>query len=343
MSIRASIVMPCRNEEAYVEQALTDALRQGGPGFEVEVLVAVGPSHDRTAEVVRAMAAAHPAIRYVDNPAGIVPHGLNAAIRVAKGRYIVRFDAHSRYPDDYVQVLVEALDRLAADNVGGVWETLPANGGNEAWAIAQVLSSPLGVGNAHFRLGAGGERAVDTVPYGCFRRELFDRIGYFDEELIRNQDDEHNGRIIRSGGRIMLLPQVRIRYYARDRIAKLWRMYREYGLFKPLVNLKLGAPATLRQFAPPLFVLALLAGPLLAWAFPPLRWPWLGFVVFYLCTVAYVSLRIVQRHRRPGAFLYVMLAFMVVHVAYGVGYWQGLVRFTLLGKRVRPDQVATNR
>ncbi len=343
MSTLVSIVMPCRNEEGHVEQALRDALAQATPTFTVEVLVAVGPSKDRTAEIVQRMAAQHPAIRYIDNPAGVVPHGLNAAIRAARGNHIVRFDAHSRYPADYVAVLVPALDRLHADNVGGVWETLPANDGNEAWAIAQALSSPLGVGNAHFRLGAGEERSVDTVPYGCFRRELFDRIGYFDEELVRNQDDEHNGRIIRAGGRIFLLPQVRIRYFARDRIAKLWRMYREYGLFKPLVNLKLGAPATLRQFAPPLFVLALFGGPLLALIAWWMIRPWLALVLLYFGALTLVSLRLAAKAHRPRAFPWLVIAFATVHVSYGIGYWQGLWRFTLMGRRMRPQDITTNR
>lgn len=343
MSTLVSIVMPCRNEEGHVEQALRDALAQQRDGYEVEVLVAVGPSKDRTAEIVKRMAAQHPAIRYVDNPAGVVPHGLNAAIRAARGTYIVRMDAHSRYPADYVAVLVPALDRLKADNVGGVWETLPANESNEAWAIAQVLSSKLGVGNAHFRLGTEGERAVDTVPYGCFRRELFDRLGYFDEELVRNQDDEHNGRIIRAGGRIMLLPQVRIQYFARDRVAKLWRMYREYGLFKPLVNIKLGSPATLRQFAPPLFVLALFGGPLLALLVCWMIWPWVALVVLYFGVVKLISLRIALGAGRWRAYLWLVFAFFAVHVAYGIGYWQGLWRFSLLGRRVRPQDIATNR
>ncbi|HEY0978377.1 MAG TPA: glycosyltransferase family 2 protein [Flavobacteriales bacterium] len=343
MSTLVSIVIPCRNEEQHVEQALRDALAQQRDGFEVEVLVAVGPSKDRTAEIVHRMAAQHPAIRFIDNPAGVVPHGLNAAIRAARGTYIVRMDAHSRYPADYVAVLVPALDRLKADNVGGIWETLPANDGNEAWAIAQVLSSKLGVGNAHFRLGTEDERPVDTVPYGCFRRELFDRIGWFDEELVRNQDDEHNGRIIRAGGRIMLLPQVRIQYFSRDRISKLWRMYREYGLFKPLVNLKLGAPATLRQFAPPLFVLALIGGPVLALFVHWMIWPWIALVVLYFGVLKSVSLRIALKAHRPGAYLWLLLAFLTVHLSYGIGYWQGLWRFTLLRRRVRPNEIATNR
>ena len=338
-----SIIMPCRNEGPYIEHAITDALAQERRGFELEVLVAVGPSTDDTHAIVERLCAQHPEVSLVENPAGVVPHGLNAAIRSAKGDFIVRMDAHSRYPSDYVAVLTEALGRLNADNVGGVWNTLPANDSSKAWAIATALSSGLGVGNAMFRLGVAGEREVDTVPYGCFRRELFDRIGYFDEELVRNQDDEHNGRIIRAGGRIMLLPQVVIDYFPRDRIRKLWRMYREYGLFKPLVNIKLGAPATLRQFVPPLFVLAVLGLPLLgifsAFAF----WAWVAMCCIYATAVVLVSAKATWRGGRPSVFPWLLVSFATIHMAYGIGYLQGVMRFMVLRKRVRIEDIGTNR
>jgi GT2 family glycosyltransferase len=343
MNYRVSIIMPCRNEAAHVEHAVRDALAQERPGFDLEVLVAVGPSEDDTHAVVERIAADTPEVALVENPAGVVPHGLNAAIRLSTGKFIVRMDAHSRYPVDYAATLIEALDRLHADNAGGIAEALPANGSDQAWAIAQVLSSALGVGNAMFRLGVKGEREVDTVPFGCFRRELFDRVGLFDEELVRNQDDEHNGRILKAGGRIVLLPQVRIQYYGRDRVSKLWRMYWQYGLFKPLVNIKLGAPATARQFAPPLFVLALFGLPLLALAFPFLGICWSAIVAAYVLVVVGVSGRIAMAGSRVSAFPWLMLSFFTVHLAYGMGYLQGIVRFVLLRKRMRPADIRTNR
>jgi len=342
MSYRVSIIIPCRNEAAHVEHAVRDALAQERRGFDLEVLVAVGPSDDDTHGIVERIAAEDPEVVLVENPAGVVPHGLNAAIRLSTGKFIVRMDAHSRYPLDYAATLIEALDRLHADNTGGIAEALPANESDQAWAIAQVLSSALGVGNAMFRLGVEDEREVDTVPFGCFRRELFDRIGFFDEELVRNQDDEHNGRIIKAGGRIMLLPQVRIQYHGRDRISKLWRMYRQYGLFKPLVNIKLGAPATARQFAPPLFVLALFGLPLLALAFPFLFICWSAMVAVYVLVLIAVSVRIATAGSRISAFPWLLVGFLTVHVAYGVGYLQGIVRFMLLRKRVRPEDIRTN-
>ncbi|HQV51497.1 MAG: glycosyltransferase family 2 protein [Flavobacteriales bacterium] len=338
-----SIIMPCRNEGPFIELAIHDALAQERGEFELEVLVAVGPSTDDTHAKVLALSKSHAEVHLIENPAGVVPHGLNAAIRGSKGKYIVRLDAHSRYPNNYVTTLIDALERLNAENVGGVWDTLPANDSNKAWAIAQVLSSSLGVGNAHFRTGTDAEREVDTVPYGCFRRELFDRIGFFDEELFRNQDDEHNGRIIKHGGTIFLLPQIHIKYYTRDTIAKLWRMYREYGLFKPLVNLKLGAPATFRQFVPPLFVAALVLLPFLAFVNVQLIWFWVGLIVVYFSVLKLTSIRIAWRGDRLGAYVWMVIAFFTVHVAYGVGYWQGIFKFLLFRRKLDPSTIRTNR
>ena len=132
-------------------------------------------------------------------------------------------DAHVQYPRDYISSLVALLEKSGADNVGGVCQTLPAGGSVVARAVAVGMSHPLGVGNSHFRIGAAEDRWVDTVPFGCYRREVFDRIGLFDEELVRNQDDELNLRLIKHGGRILLSPRIVCKYYARDSLSKLWR------------------------------------------------------------------------------------------------------------------------
>ena len=159
--------------------------------------------------------------------------------------------------------------------MGGVCRTLPAADTAVAKAIAVGMSHPLGVGNSHFRIGSSEDRWVDTVPFGCYRREVFDRIGLFDEELVRNQDDELNLRLIKHGGRILLSPRIVCKYFARDSLAKLWRMYYQYGYFKPLVVRKVGGVMTLRQLAPPLFVLCLAATALAGLlGLAMLRFPW---------------------------------------------------------------------
>ena len=198
---------------------------------------------------------------------------------------------------------MQLLEQSGADNVGGVCRTLPASDSAMAKAIAVGMSHPLGVGNSHFRIGCRPEdRWVDTVPFGCYRREVFDRIGLFDEELVRNQDDELNLRLIKHGGRILLSPRIVCKYFARDSLAKLWRMYYQYGYFKPLVVRKVGGVMTLRQLLPPLFVLGLIDA-------RPLAAPWslfLGLAAFravvagsYLLAIGAVLLR-ADRHARLG-------------------------------------------
>ena len=320
---RVSIVMPCRNEAAYIGACLDSVLATDYPLDRVEVLVADGRSDDGTREIVERCAARNPCVRLLDNPARITPAALNAAIRVATGDVIIRMDAHGVYPRDYVPRLVSALEETGADNVGGVVVTLPADTSPTARAIALAFSHPLGVGNAYFRIGVAGPRWVDTVPYGCFRRELFDRVGMFDEEMVRNQDDEFNLRVIGFGGRILLVPDVVSCYYARRSLGAVGRMFYQYAYFKPLVVRK-AERITTRQLVPPLFVSSLIATAVLGiWV--PEAWEVLaGIAGAYVALVLTGAALAVRKH---GFRCAVMLAavFSVMHVSYGVGYLRGIL------------------
>lgn len=229
--------------------------------------------------------------------------------------------AHTVYPVHYVRTLVAALERSGADAVGGRCEAVPGVATPTAEAIAAVLSHPFGVGNAHFRIGTREARWVDTVPFGCYRRELFERFGFFDEELVRNQDDEFNLRILRGGSRLLLVPEACCRYYTRETFSQVARMYYQYGLFKPLVAAKVGRVMTVRQVVPALLVLAVLGGAVLA--------PWtrlgggllLGTLGSYF--LADLASAIGLRRRGVRATLHVLAAFPVVHFSYGIGYLVG--------------------
>ena len=214
-----------------------------------------------------------------------------------------------------------------------------------AKAIAVGMSHPLGVGNSHFRIGSAEDRWVDTVPFGCYRREVFDRIGLFDEELVRNQDDELNLRLIKQGGRILLSPQIVCKYFARDSLGKLWRMYYQYGYFKPLVVRKVGGVMTLRQLAPPLFVLGLtvtaLAG-LLGLAVLPLPWKLVAPLPFALLAGSYllaIGVCAARTARIYGLAVAVALVgvFPALHLSYGFGYLRGAVEFLVLRRGRRGD------
>ena len=317
-----SVIVPCRNERDHIDGCIDSILANDYPRDRIEIIVVDGESDDGTREILATRAKMEPALRSLPNPARTTPAALNIGIRASCGQVIVRMDVHCRYPVHYIRTLVGWLERSGADNVGGACRTLPANGTPTARAIAIALSHPLGVGNALFRVGVSEPRWVDTVPFGCYRRQVFDRIGFFDEELVRNQDDEFNHRLIGHGGRILIVPDVTSDYFARASLGKLALMYYQYGYFKPLVARKLGRVATLRQLAPPAFVLFLalaiptaplsrVVGVLLA-----------AVAALYLGGILATSLRLAVRE---GASVIAPLvaAFPIMHLAYGTGFLRG--------------------
>jgi hypothetical protein len=228
-----------------------------------------------------------------------------------------------------VSRLVEWLETSGADNVGGVCLTRPGGDSVMARAIALALGHPFGVGNSYFRIGVSAPRWVDTVPFGCYRRQVFERIGLFDESLIRNQDDEFNARLIRDGGRVLLVPNVVCVYYARDSLGKLWRMYHQYGYFKPFVARKLGRIGTARQAVPALFVLAV-AGAMLGSPWSSMaRWGLGALLLTYGGVVAACGVASGLRYGiRCAAALAV--AFPVLHLSYGLGFLTGFFQAFVL-------------
>ncbi len=336
--MRVSCILPCRNEEKFIGPCLDSFLATAYPHDQLELLVVDGDSNDGTREIVQAYSAKHPCIRLLDNPKRIVPTALNIGIRAATGDVIVRLDAHVVYPPDYVPKCVAALETSGADNVGGIVVTLPANQTPMAEAIAVGLSHPFGVGNSWFRIGTAEARWVDTVPFGCFRRELFSRIGLFDEELVRNQDDEFNFRIIREGGRIMLLPDVVSYYYARESPGLAAKMLYQYGYFKPLVARKIGRVVTLRQLVPPAFVASLAIGAVLALLWPPAVVLLAAVILMYAAAAIFSAAGQVRRHGiRCAAAL--VTVFPLLHISYGAGFIRGL--WSLLVSRDRWRDPAT--
>src|SRR2546422_11468375 len=261
---KVSVIVPCRNEERYIARCLDSIMATDYPSDRLEVLVVDGQSEDGTRAILHEYVARYPSIRVLDNPGRIQPIALNVGIRAATGEILMRMDAHALYPKNYITDLVTALETSGADNVGGVLITAPARETPIGRAIAIALSQPFGVGNAYFRIGVRQPRWVDTVAFFCCRRETFERVGLFDEQLARDEDSEFNARLIKRGGRILLSPNVVSHYYARDSLSQVARMYYQYGYSKPLVARKLGAVMTGRQLVPPPFVLFLAADALLS-------------------------------------------------------------------------------
>jgi glycosyltransferase involved in cell wall biosynthesis len=294
-------------------------------GRELEVIVADGVSSDGTAERLGARAADEPRLHVVTNPRGIVSTGLNLALRQARGAIIVRLDVHTDYAPDYIAQCVAALEQSKADNVGGPWHAeAEAKGGAMQAAIAAAFQAPSVAGGAlSRRLDYDGP--ADTVYLGAWPRATFARFGGFDESLVRNQDDEHNLRITRGGGRIWQASRIRSTYRPRARLAQVFRQYLQYGYWKPFVMRKHGQPARLRHLVPALFVVALLLCLGLALA-GVAAWPLLALMVAYAAAVAAMSVDAARgAPGRPRVWLRVPLVIVSYHFAYGIGTLLGAV------------------
>jgi glycosyltransferase involved in cell wall biosynthesis len=249
-----SIIVPCRNEAAHIEACVRSILAQQAGSAKLELIVAEGMSDDGTREILNSLAANDTRLRIVDNPRKIVSSGLNAGIREATGQVIIRMDAHTQYASDYVRKCLEVLEETGADNVGGPW--VARGDGYAGLAIAAAFQSPFAIGGARAHDSAY-EGELDSVYLGCWRSDVFQRIGHFDEELVRNQDDEFNLRLVRAGGRIWQSPRIRSWYQVRSSLKDLCRQYVQYGYWKVRVIQKHRLPASVRHIIPGTFVASL--------------------------------------------------------------------------------------
>lgn len=324
---KVSIICPIYNEEKYIVRCIESVLKQTFPSDDMEVLFVDGMSTDRTRDIVSDYAAKHSHIKLLDNPNRTVPYAMNIGIKAAKGDVIVRLDGHVEYPINYISECVHYLMQLPqAENVGGLCQTLPCNEKNISHAIAIALSTNFGMGNSSFRVGSKRIRKVDTVPFGCFKKSLFDRIGFYDNDLVRNQDDELNGRIIKNGGKIYLIPEIKTKYFSRDKIGKVRKMFYQYGLYKPLVNKKLGHPATVRQFFPMLFLLGIIIGGILSFFSNIILWMYLAVLALYILIGMTIGCKYAAKLKRPLLTVLMPYVFANVHLSYGYGYLRGIYK-----------------
>ena len=331
--MKVSIVVPCRNERGHIDAFLQDLRDQQIPeGVELEVIVADGMSDDGTREALGIARRGWPRLRVVVNHRRIVSAGINAGIRAASGWAIVRMDVHTRYAPDYIEQSLAVLTETGADCVGGPWT--PAGVNYTSNAVALVFDSWFvsGGGRAHSQ---GHEGPTDTVYLGCWKRQTFDRFGFFDESLVRSQDNELNFRIRKHGGIVWQSPRIRSWYRPRRSLAGLWRQYAQYGYWKAKVLQKHGRPATVRQLVPGAFV-ALLA--LLVIAAPIST---LGFEALLTLLGGYglasgTAAAIACRQPRDWRYLPVMPAiFAGFHFGFGYGFLRGIVDFLVLGRAGR--------
>jgi glycosyltransferase involved in cell wall biosynthesis len=321
-----SIIVPCFNEEATISELLEAIYAQTYPRAELEVVLADGMSTDGTRARIEEFRRSHADldVRVIDNPARSIPVALNLAIAAARGETIVRLDAHSSPQPDYVARCLAALDAKLGWNVGGVWEIRP---GRESWlakGIALAAAHPLGVGDARYRYTTQAG-AVDTVPFGAFRRSLIERIGGFDERLQTNEDYEFNARIRRAGGQVWLDPAIRSAYYARPTLTTLARQYARYGYWKLRMLRRYPGTLRLRQAIPPLFVLSLVVLIPLAALWPPARWLLGVEMVSYGLLLLGVGAQKALQHRQLSLLVSLPLAMMTMHLSWGVAFLGSLI------------------
>lgn len=326
--ITASVIIPMRNEEKYIGKCLQSILANDFPKSQYEVLVVDGASTDRSRAIAEEMAPWFGSLRILDNPKAIVPTAMNTAIRASRGRYIVRMDAHTEYPADYISACVRELNKGVADVVGGRLITRPGADTLIARAIALMTQHPFGVGNSAFRISSSA-REVDTVPFGAFRKEVFDKVGLFQESLVRHQDFEMNARIRAAGGRILLDPSIQPTYYNVPTFRKFMRQGYLNGVWMGRSWTRYPVCFCWRHAAPLAFVCSLLVPLLVSLVISRAALASAAILIVYLLAAVISSAHIASRHGM-GYFAILPLLFLSYHMIYGLStIWGFLTFFTI--------------
>lgn len=331
--MKLSVICPIYNEEKYIVPFLDSVLQQDFSHDDMEVLLVDGMSRDRTRQVISQYIAKYPFLRLLDNPERTAPCAMNVGIKEAKGEVIIRLDAHALYPFNYFSTLVTRLYQLNADNIGCILNTDVLNKTPKTLAIREVLSNRFGVGNSSFRTGVTSACEVDTVPFGCWRSEVFQKYGFYDKRLVRNQDIELNKRIKRGGGHIFIIPDISCTYLARETFKALAKNNYGNGKWNILTvyYTKYFSSLSVRHFIPLAFVLSLLLPVVLM----PLNL-WFGVLSLmslgaYMVTLGGVSFTI-WKTKRLNVF-YLLMSFLTLHLSYGWGSLMGI--FKVVGLKIQ--------
>ncbi len=332
---KISIIIPCLNEEKYIAICLDSLLESDYDKSKMEVLVVDGMSQDKTREIVQEYHEKYSFIHLLENVDSYTPVGMNLGINASKGEYIFILSAHAEYGHDYFIQLVENIEKLNADCVGGVLITDVKNKNKKSSSIKEVLMHKFGVGNASFRTGSKDIKAVDTVAFGCYRRSTFETYGLFDEKLIRNQDIELNKRIINGGGTIYLIPKVSCTYFARENFIALAKNNYANGFWNILTAYytKTLSSLSLRHFIPLFFVLSLVVPIGISLVFPKILWIAVFSLVSYLSLVIIISFRLKNSSNTVG---YLIVSFLTLHLSYGWGSLMGIL--SLLKKILKGEK-----
>lgn len=320
MGLSVSVICPIYNEEKYISKCIDSIIAQDYPKEDLEILFVDGMSTDRTRDIVAGYLHKFPFIHLLDNPKKIVPFAMNIGIKAAKGDIIIRLDGHALYPQNYFSKIVEWHKKLPdAWNVGGVCDTKVVNSTPESEAIAKVMSDKFGVGNSTFRTGSSKEYLeVDTVPFGAYKSFVFDKIGLYNEQLVRVQDIELNKRLKHAGGKVYLVPSIHCTYIPRDNYRAFFmnRYLTGYWVIKTCFITKTTKNLGLRHFIPALFVLSLILPLVLGFIW----WPF--FLITALVALLYLGAmlcRSIMISDEKTNVWSLLKAFCCIHVSYGLG------------------------
>jgi glycosyltransferase involved in cell wall biosynthesis len=326
--IDVSIIMPCKDEEKFIGKCLDSIIANVFPKERLEVLVIDGRSSDRTKEIVQRYTDKYPFIKFMDNPFIIQTPGTNIGIRASKGDMIIRMDAHVGYPEDFISKSVQYLEESGGDCVGGFLVTKPSAETATAESIALALSHPFGVGNSYFRTGVNQPKVVDTVPFGCYRKEVFNKVGLFNENLNRTDDLEFNLRLKRAGGKILLVPDILSYYYARSTLMSLAKQNFGNG-FWVLFSLRfVKLPFSLRHLVPFLFVSSLSGSWVISFFYEPFIYLLALIFGLYFCLNLFVSCHLSLRNG-VKYFPFLVVTFLTLHISYGFGSLWGIFKLLL--------------
>lgn len=327
-----TVVVPCRNEEKHIGGCLESILANDYPNDRLEILVLEGRSEDRTGEIVAGYSARYPIIRQVENPGKNIPAAMNLGIQEARGETIIKMDAHSTFQRDHISLCVAYQEKYGAENVGGICKMKPGANTATARAIVLGLGSRFGSGNALVKVGIDKPTWSDAAAFGCFKKELFLRIGLFDERLLSSSDLDMNLRIRASGGGILVVPDVTIAYVADANLRAFRRHVFADGVWISYV-MKFGKRAwSWRHWVPAAFVLSLVATFALSAMNREFLWMGLIIALVYMAVSAAVSLQIAVRERDPRYAFLLPIVFALRHFVHGFGTLFGLLLVIVPGE-----------
>jgi len=321
-----SIIIPCRNEKKFIVKCLDSVLENHYPKDKIEMFVVDGMSTDGTRDIIKNYIKKYPFIHLLDNPKKITPVALNIGIKASKTDIIVRMDAHATYKNDYIYKCATYLEKYGADDIGGIWIVKPRENTPIGRGIAKAMSFFLGTGDAYYKIGSEKLKIVDTVPFGCYRKEIFNKVGLFNENLERSQDMEFNLRLKKAGGKIYLFPEIVGYYYARSKLKEfiihnfkdgIWAVY-------PLKFVK--TPFRPRHYVPFAFVIGLILLLILGLFSKIFLYIFGSVMVFYFLTIIYFSIKISLKEKDATYLFSMPIALIARHFSYGLGSIFGIIK-----------------